>query len=87
MGMFLVSFFTSEENVRNSLVETIKRQGSWARITPTTWCIRADNITSAQLRDTLSNNTDVRMFVVDITNSSWASFFLPQDVVDWLKRS
>lgn len=90
MGLFLVTFFISDNNgdLENQLVARIKEQGAWARITPTTWCIKADNITTAQLRDSLllENNRDIRLFVTEITDSSWASYFLPQEVANWLKN-
>jgi len=87
MKLFLVTF-AAREQVQGQLVERIKKQGAWARITPFTWCIKTDNISTFQLRDILSEGlTNEKLLVVDISNSSWASFFLPSNVANWLKSN
>lgn len=88
MRLYLVTFDVPDAQ-RVDFVNKLKAQGSWARITPTSWCLKVENRTVAQLRDTLSEglNDSEKIFVVDVTNSSWASYFLPPEVANWIKQS
>ena len=75
---------------RNTLITLIKEQGSWARITDNTWCIKSDETKSSEVRDKLAarvavKNTE-RLLVVNMTYSAWASYYLPKEVTDWLKE-
>jgi hypothetical protein len=85
----MISFQLVNEVKRNDLIALIKQQGPWARITDNTWCIKADNKTTAEIRDVLGPGIqiqkDERLMVVDITKSAWASYYLPKEVADWLK--
>lgn len=89
MKIFLITFMSSTPERQNDLIENIKRYNTWARITSTTWCIKADITDAGELRDRLSNNMNdsERLFVVDITRSNWGSFCLPRKVTNWLKEN
>jgi hypothetical protein len=80
----------SNDERRQKMVEVIKSRGKWARITPTVWCLKVENNTSAEIRDFLklkySINEDERVMVINITNSGWASYNLSKEVADWLKE-
>ena len=90
MNLYIIIFHLANDTARrNSLVSLIKQQGPWARITDNVWCIKAENKTTAEIRDVLGPGIqiqkDERLMVVDITKSAWASYYLPKEVADWLK--
>lgn len=86
MSRLLVTFEV-EENRRNTLIEQLKGLGSWARITANTWCVLSDDKNTVIIRDALKDavRDAGRLFVVDVTDSAWASFRIPKEVTDWLK--
>ena len=90
MKIFLIVFELFDRNRINDMIGAIKEYGSWARICSNSWCIKVSDKTAADVRDSLSDriplqNTD-RLLVVNITNSAWASYYLPKDVAEWLKE-
>lgn len=90
MGIYLISFQMTEAEERyQSMVAAVKGFNLWARITRTTWCIKAENKTTAEVRATLKDRCPLqaseRLFIVNITNSPWASSNIPKEVTDWLK--
>lgn len=86
MSRFLVTF-EIEDELRPSLIEQLKRLGSWARITTNTWCVKSDDKNTVIIRDALKEavGDNGRLFVVNITDSAWASYCIPKEVTDWLK--
>lgn len=86
MSRFLVTF-EIEDELRPSLIEQLKRLGSWARITTNTWCVMSDDKNTVIIRDALKEavGDNGRLFVVNITDSAWASYCIPKEVTDWLK--
>lgn len=86
MSRFLVTF-EIEDELRPSLIEQLKRLGSWARITANTWCVMSDDKNTVIIRDVLKEavGDNGRLFVVNITDSAWASYCIPKEVTDWLK--
>lgn len=90
MGLYLIIFHVEDSSRQNSLIEFIKQQGPWARIDNNVWCIKCENRTSVEIRDSLRNTNFVtevdRLLVIDITKSPWASYYLPVEVGNWLKN-
>lgn len=87
MSIFLITFQVDNLDRRQPLIERIKNSGRWARIASTAWCIKSNSFSVNSLRDSLMRgleDTD-RLFVVDISNSNWGSYCLPNAVADWLK--
>lgn len=86
MSRLLVTFEVAEDR-RNSLIEQLKGLGSWARITANTWCVLSDDKNTVIIRDALKEavGDNGRLFVVNITDSAWASYCIPKEVTDWLK--
>ena len=80
----------SSDERTNDMINAIKLDGPWARITNTTWCVKAENATTSEIRDKLNNRVSLvnteKLFVANITNSAWASYYLPKEVADWLKE-
>lgn len=86
MKKFLV-VFPANIPEQDLIVRRIKTVGPWARITPSSWCVKKDNISTSWLRDFLSAGLNgENLFVIDISDSSWASYKLPRDVANWLKN-
>ena len=90
MNLYLITFKMADSDRSLAMVNYIKEYGLWARITNTTWCVKASDKTTAEIRDTLNTKyplqNNERLMVVNITNSPWASYYLPKEVADWLKE-
>lgn len=86
MYTYLITFDTYDSYTDEIIIKRIKARWQWARISNNVWCIHT-NREAAEIRDEL--NVDIeksdRLFVVDITESSWASFGVPKEVINWLK--
>lgn len=85
--MKLVIFEKKENEPYVSVINSIKSISNYAKITDN--CYMFDtNLSKTELRDMLSNSLTGRVFVLDFytDETSWASYKLPNDVVDWLKK-
>lgn len=73
------------------MINCIKEFGHWARITSTTWCIKAADKTTAEIRDSINAKCPLRsterLVVFNITSSPWGSYNLSKEVADWLKNN
>lgn len=90
MNLYLITFEMNNPERSLRMVNCIKEYGLWARITGSTWYIKSENITTAEIRDNLNskcplNNTE-KLMVVNITKSPWASYYMPKEVVEWIKE-
>ena len=90
MKIFLIIFQSDEEDIRNQLIERIKGLGSWARISNNAWCIKSDSKNTVDIRDSLKGlltNNSERSLVLNISDSAWASCYIPKEVTAWLKET
>ena len=90
MKIFLIIFQSDEEDVRNQLIGRIKGFGSWARRSNTAWCIKSDCKNTVDIRDSLKGlltNNSERLLVLNISDSAWASCYIPKEVTSWLKET
>lgn len=89
MNLYLITFSIEDKGRNRSMIEYIKEYGQWARITPSSWCIKAEDLKTAEIRDNLNSKLPLqegeRLMVLNITNSAWASYNVPKSVADWLK--
>lgn len=89
MSIYLITFHVIGNERYQSMTNIIRGYGVWARITDTTWCIKASDKTTAEIRDSINERlplrNDERLMVINITKSPWASYYLPKEVADWLK--
>lgn len=88
MKELLIIFEVKSTDLHNQLVDEIKKQGSWARLGNNCWCIKTDSKNTVDLRDQLKSvigNEECRLFVVNITDSAWASSSIPKEVTNWMK--
>jgi len=90
MNIYMI-IFQMEGAARNSeMIDIVKKYSVWARITNSSYCIKVSDKLTGEIRDEIISkivlgNTE-RLMVVDITKSAWASYYLPKEVADWLKR-
>lgn len=89
MNIYLITFQMADTGRSEAMVNCIKEYGLWARITLNTWCIKASNMTTAEIRSNLNSKlplqSNERLMVVNMTNAPWASYYLPKEVAEWLK--
>lgn len=84
MNLYLINYdLHTPGKDYSALIDAIKSYGSWAKICESCWAIKANSI-CADIRSYLKKyiDTNDRLFVCAFSN--WASYNLPQDVVDWL---
>ena len=90
MKTFLICFELSNNQRETELVSLIKESDSWARIMDNIWCVRDDDKTTAEIRERITSRVPIyeseRLMVFNITGSAWASFNLPKQVTEWLKK-
>lgn len=69
------------------LSRRIKAYPNWAKLYPRTWLIRT-NKTTKSVRTELSEVISGRgsIVVINITDSSWSSFRLEDNMVSWMKE-
>lgn len=65
----------------------IKTYPNWAKLYPRMWLIRTNKSTRS-VRTELSDAIDGRgsIVVINITDSSWSSYRLDDDLVTWMKE-
>lgn len=88
MEILLIIFQTDDENTRNKLIERIKKFSYWARISDNAWCIKSRSKTTVDIRDSLKDlftNNSERLICLNITDSGFASCYIPREVTTWLK--
>lgn len=90
MRTFLITFQIEDSERVTSLITHIKKMGTWARITKTTWCVKVEHKITSEIRDALTSRIGLqnedRLMIVNITDSAWASYNLPKEVAGWLKE-
>ena len=81
--------FSMNDGRNQNMVSAIKSFEMWARVTENAWCVKSEIETTQKLKSAIKEKCQVqdneRLFVVNITDSPWASSNVPQDVADWLK--
>lgn len=90
MKILLIIFQSDDEDIRYQLIERIKGFGSWARISNNAWCIKSDCKNTVDVRDSLKDlltNNSERLLVLNISDSAWASYYIPKEVTTWLKET
>lgn len=78
------------EETDNKVVEKIQmiiELNAWAKLSKKTYVIRTEK-TAEEVRDQLKKHWgfDTKLFVVEITNSAWASFQIPSEVTNTIKN-
>lgn len=85
MRSYLITF--KSEN-KNQIIKHIVSFPGYAKIKEDVWIIQT-NMKHKELRDNfnslLKEGVDL-LFVIDVTDQAWASFNIPNDVSNWLKK-
>lgn len=87
MKMYIIAFFANDL-LSSSIRSRIKERYAWARLNDNTYIIKANNINTNIIRDDISDNIngDYRLFVTEVTNSSWSSYKVPTNITNWIKE-
>ena len=85
MRSYLITF--KSEN-KNQIIKHIVSFPGYAKIKEDVWIVQT-NMKHKELRDNfnslLKEGVDL-LFVIDVTDQAWASFNIPNDVSNWLKK-
>lgn len=85
MRSYLITF--KSEN-KNQIIKHIASFPGYAKIKEDVWIIQT-SMKHKELRDNfnslLKEGVDL-LFVIDVTDQAWASFNIPNDVSNWLKK-
>lgn len=85
MATFVVAYDLNHEVRRPNIVEEIKRSGSWARLSESSYAIETSEKPSqvmARLRKFLDDNDNLYVVTLNRPWSGWG----PKDVIDWLVK-
>lgn len=91
MNSLLISYDVPTENsdvIYEKIIQRIKQYGFWAKPLESVWIIKTSK-TANEVRDELIQFSapNIKLFVVDVTSSFWASFNISDKVTDWLKNN
>lgn len=87
MENYLIIFQSDKEDVRNRLIERIKRFKLWTKITDCAWLVKSDSNDSVDIRNSLKGllfNDNGQLIVFNITDSGLASYAIPKVVTSCL---
>ena len=92
MNKFLITFQTKTPEESSSVVGGIKDSGKeWARINNWTYCIKSSLGKAADVRESIlscikfDTRKNLKLYVVDVTESSWATYGLPSEITTWIR--
>lgn len=70
------------------LIEYLKSHQSWAKPLKSSFFVKT-SLTAAQLRDGIKKHIDANddIVVVTVTGESWATYSIPSDVTEWMKKN
>jgi hypothetical protein len=85
MRLLFVWFEETDKSVIGKF-QMILELNSWARLSDKAYVIRTEK-TAGEIRDQLKKHwgLDTKLFVVDMTESGWASFQIPSMITDAIK--
>lgn len=89
MNTYLVTYLLDNtESDYSRISAKIRSFPHWLKLYPRTWLIRS-NMSTRRVRTLLSDSIDGKgtIFVMNVTDSSWASYRLDNDITDWLKEN
>lgn len=83
----LFVWFEETDNKVIEKIQMIIELNAWAKLSKKTYVIRTEK-TTEEVRDQLKKHwgLDTKLFVVEITNSAWASFQIPSEVTNTIKN-
>ena len=89
MSVKVISYDLGKPEMSQSyaqLIEAIKNLGGWAKPLESFWLVSCEK-SCVDIREKLKPYLDSNdsLFVATIPLNEWASYRLPQDVIDWIK--
>ena len=69
------------------IIQRIKNIGSWAKIAENTFIVISElNTVEVRTRICQEESNISKVFVINVTNKSWASYGVKKEVTEWLKE-
>jgi CRISPR/Cas system-associated endoribonuclease Cas2 len=86
--LVLVAIDVKTDEKRNTLVNILKKMGSWARINLNLWAVQTFAYSVRSIRDVLGANIEEgeSVFVADISESMWSCRGVAGPVGDFLHK-
>lgn len=88
MNTILISYRLEQDTDESKISDRIKRYPNWARIFNRFWLIKTKTGVRS-VRDELEYVTQGRgeIFVINVTDTSWASFKLDKGLSEWIHEN
>lgn len=89
MNTFLVTYTLDDSTESyDSISSRLKRYPNWAKLFARVWIIRTSHA-SKRVRDELSDAIEGKgkIVVINITDSAWATYRIPDNMLDWMKEN
>lgn len=86
MNTFVISYDLPENSDYQSLIDRIKKYGTWARITQSTWAIVTDD-TASTVRDELKAYIPEKSRLIVVQTAHVAAWKNTMCTNDWLQKN
>ncbi len=89
MNTFLVTYtLDNSTESYDAISSRLKRYPNWAKLFARVWIIRTSR-SSKRIRDELSDVIEGKgkIVVINITDSAWATYKIPDNILDWMKEN
>ena len=89
MNTFLVTYtLDNSTESYDAISSRLKRYPNWAKLFARVWIIRTSR-SSKRIRDELSDVIEGKgkIVVINITDSAWATYIIPDNILDWMKEN
>ena len=86
--LFLVAFEVKNDSIREQMTEYMKKLGGWGRVMDGVYVVHTEEYGGKEIRNMLGTfmSPSDRLFVTDISDSSWWSCGIPVVVRDFLRK-
>lgn len=88
MNTYFITYTLDDQSSYTVLSRRLKCYPDWAKLFARAWIIRTTK-SSKRVRDELIEAIDSKgqIVVINITDSSWATYRINEDMLDWMKEN
>ena len=88
MNAYFITYTLDDQSSYTVLSRRLKRYPDWAKLFARAWIIKTTK-SSKRVRDELIEAIDSKgqIVVINITDSSWATYRIDEDMLDWMKEN
>ncbi len=88
MNTYFITYTLDDQSSYTVLSRRLKRYPDWAKLFARAWIIKTTK-SSKRVRDELIEAIDSKgqIVVINITDSSWATYRIDEDMLDWMKEN